>query len=68
MTSKLNSSIKVAISTSTLKFDIELTVNNSVALPLLSTSISRVFDKKSLNSFESFSGLWISGVPFVAIR
>jgi hypothetical protein len=33
-----------------------------------SASTSRHFARKSLNTGERFSGFWISGVPFVAIK
>ena len=46
----------------------ELTDNNSVALIRLSTSISKQQCKKLRNWSESFSGSWICGVPFVAIK
>ena len=45
-----------------------LTSRRSVAVPLLSTSISRVLLRKSRKILDSFSGFCNSGVPLVAIR
>ena len=45
-----------------------LTCSISSAVPLCSTSISRAFAKKSLNTLDNFSGFCSSGVPLVAIK